>query len=49
MTREQAEAVLSEYLGVNQFIWLGKGVFNDETSGPHRQPRLLRRPPARCA
>jgi len=33
MTREQAEAVLRQYLGVNQFIWLGKGVFNDETSG----------------
>ncbi|HEU5443802.1 MAG TPA: agmatine deiminase [Steroidobacteraceae bacterium] len=33
MTREQAEVVLREYLGVNQFIWLGKGVFNDETSG----------------
>ncbi|MDE2261533.1 MAG: agmatine deiminase [Gammaproteobacteria bacterium] len=33
MTREQAETVLRNYLGVNQFIWLGKGVFNDETSG----------------
>jgi len=33
MTREQAEAILRDYLGVNQFIWLGKGVFNDETSG----------------
>jgi agmatine deiminase len=33
MTREQAETVLSEYLGVNQFIWLRKGVFNDETTG----------------
>jgi agmatine deiminase len=33
MTREQVEAVLGEYLGVNQFIWLSKGVFNDETSG----------------
>jgi agmatine deiminase len=33
MTRDQAEAVLRAYLGVNQFIWLGKGVFNDETSG----------------
>lgn len=33
MTREQAEAVLRQYLGVDQFIWLGKGVFNDETSG----------------
>jgi agmatine deiminase len=33
MTREQAEAILREYLGVHHFIWLGKGVFNDETSG----------------
>jgi agmatine deiminase len=33
MTREQVEAILRDYLGVNQFIWLGKGVFNDETSG----------------
>lgn len=33
MTREKAEAVLREYLGVHHFIWLGKGVFNDETSG----------------
>jgi agmatine deiminase len=33
MTREQAEAVLRAYLGVHHFIWLGKGVFNDETSG----------------
>jgi agmatine deiminase len=33
MTREQAEAVLRQYLGVHHFIWLGKGVFNDETSG----------------
>ncbi|HEY7890514.1 MAG TPA: agmatine deiminase [Steroidobacteraceae bacterium] len=33
MTREQAEAVLRQYLGVHQFIWLGQGVFHDETSG----------------
>jgi agmatine deiminase len=33
MTREQAEAVLRDYLGITQVIWLGKGVFNDETSG----------------
>ena len=33
MTREHVEAILRDYLGVNQFIWLGKGVFNDETSG----------------
>ncbi len=33
MSREQAEAVLREYLGVDHFLWLGRGVFNDETSG----------------
>ena len=33
MTREQAEVVLRDYLGVDQFIWLSKGVFNDETTG----------------
>jgi agmatine deiminase len=33
MTREQVEVILRNYLGVNQFIWLGKGVFNDETDG----------------
>ncbi|HVC31349.1 MAG TPA: agmatine deiminase [Steroidobacteraceae bacterium] len=33
VTREQIEAVLREHLGAHHFIWLGKGVFNDETSG----------------
>ncbi|MBW4050642.1 MAG: agmatine deiminase [Proteobacteria bacterium] len=33
MTRERAEAVLRDHLGVSRFIWLGKGVFNDETGG----------------
>ncbi len=32
-TREQVEAVLREYLGVSHFIWLGKGVYADETTG----------------
>ncbi|HJS91919.1 MAG TPA: agmatine deiminase [Steroidobacteraceae bacterium] len=32
-TRAQVEAVLRDYLGVGHFIWLGKGVFNDETHG----------------
>ena len=33
MTRERMEALLREYLGVSHFIWLGRGVFNDETDG----------------
>ncbi len=33
MRRERMEAVLREYLGVSQFIWLGLGVYNDETDG----------------
>ena len=33
MTRAEAEAVLRQYLGVHHFIWLSKGVYNDETSG----------------
>jgi agmatine deiminase len=32
-TRAQMEAVLRDFLGVRHFIWLGKGVFNDETHG----------------
>src|SRR5580704_17824768 len=33
LSREQIEAQLRDYLGVSQVIWLGKGVFNDETDG----------------
>lgn len=33
VTRERIEAVLRDYLGVRQFIWLGLGVYNDETGG----------------
>jgi agmatine deiminase len=33
LTREQIEAYLKEYTGVSQIIWLGKGVFHDETDG----------------
>jgi agmatine deiminase len=33
LSREQLEAQLRAYLGVTQVIWLGKGVFNDETDG----------------
>ncbi len=33
MSRGQIEAVLRAYLGVSTVVWLGKGVFNDETDG----------------
>jgi agmatine deiminase len=33
LSRDQIEAQLRAYLGVTQVIWLGKGVFNDETDG----------------
>jgi agmatine deiminase len=33
MSRTQIEASLRQYLGVNTVVWLGKGVFNDETDG----------------
>jgi agmatine deiminase len=33
LTRGQLEAALRDCLGVSHFIWLGKGVFNDETRG----------------
>lgn len=33
LTRSEIEAHLREYLNVETIIWLGRGVFNDETSG----------------
>jgi agmatine deiminase len=33
MTRAQIEGHLKQYLGVSRVIWLGSGVFNDETDG----------------
>lgn len=33
LSREQIERLLQRYLGVDQVIWLGRGVFNDETDG----------------
>jgi agmatine deiminase len=33
LRRAQLEAYLRAYLGVSTIVWLGKGVFNDETSG----------------
>jgi agmatine deiminase len=31
--REQIEQVIYEYLGAEKMIWLGRGVYNDETDG----------------
>jgi agmatine deiminase len=33
LSRQQIERALWEYLGAEKVIWLGKGVFNDETDG----------------
>jgi agmatine deiminase len=33
LSRAQVEAYLRAYLGVSAVIWLGRGVFNDETDG----------------
>jgi agmatine deiminase len=33
LSREKLETHLRDYLGVSRIIWLGKGVFNDETDG----------------
>jgi agmatine deiminase len=33
LTREHIEERLKEYLNVAKIIWLGRGVYNDETSG----------------
>jgi agmatine deiminase len=33
LTREEIERTLLEYLGAEKVIWLGRGVYNDETDG----------------
>jgi agmatine deiminase len=33
LSREQIEQALFEHLGAEQMIWLGRGVYNDETDG----------------
>ena len=33
LSREQIEAALHDYLGAEKVVWLGRGVYNDETDG----------------
>ncbi len=33
LRREHVEAFLRDYIGVSTIVWLGKGVYNDETDG----------------
>lgn len=33
LSREEIERVLADYLGTEKTVWLGRGVFNDETDG----------------
>ncbi len=32
-SQEELEALLSDYLNVSKFIWLNRGIYNDETNG----------------
>ena len=33
MNRQQIEAYLRDYLGVEQILWLGEGIVGDDTDG----------------
>ncbi|MBX3446804.1 MAG: agmatine deiminase [Parvibaculaceae bacterium] len=33
LSREEIERILADYLGIGKTVWLGRGVFNDETDG----------------
>jgi agmatine deiminase len=48
LTREQLEQALRDYLGVRQIIWLGQGLFNDETGGHIDNLACFVRPGAVC-
>src|SRR5256886_7690091 len=41
LAREDIERGVRDYLGVSHIIWLGRGVFNDETGGHGRNTHSL--------
>jgi agmatine deiminase len=48
LRRAQIEAYLRTYLGVRTIVWLGKGVFNDETDGHIDELACFVRPGVVC-
>ena len=48
LSRERVEGCLRDYLGVSKVIWLGKGVFNDETDGHIDNLACFARPAQVC-
>ena len=43
-SKAEIEDLLRAYLGVENVIWIPRGVFGDETERSHRQPRVLLAP-----
>jgi agmatine deiminase len=48
LSRAQIESQLKAYLGVSQIVWLGRGVFNDETDGHIDELACFARPGEVC-
>ena len=49
LSREQIERVLFDHLGAEKMIWLGQGVYNDETDGHVDNLACFARPGHRAA